>query len=189
MTSREIDWPTEIGPVCPLCGRHGCYREIPAYWRRAVELFPHHERLIPIARFQCRQKLLTFSMLPHQLAPYYQYTVLSMVAVLVLAEARSDFSLEAVTLELEPDCRVLPHLIRSWRPIVVVGMRRAVGVLCTAEVDEAWVTVAGLASLWTARGPPAAHSAIVAVTHRYSEHVGRWLLGTPSQERGRAMPW
>jgi hypothetical protein len=48
-------------------------------------LFPEFKKQrIPIARFVCRRRHKTFSMLPTQLIPYRQYTVKAVIGVLLL---------------------------------------------------------------------------------------------------------
>jgi hypothetical protein len=74
-----------IGPVCPICGKRECYRRITPYFRYAIELFPEFgKQRIPIARFLCRNKRRTFSLLPIQLIPYFQYTLCAVIGTLLL---------------------------------------------------------------------------------------------------------
>ena len=62
--------------MCPICNRPDCYREITPYWRYAIEIFPDFKKeKIPVARFVCRELRRTFSLLPVQLIPYFQYTL------------------------------------------------------------------------------------------------------------------
>lgn len=89
--------------------------------------------MIPIARFQCGELGRTFSLLPHQLAPYHVYTVESMIwAVLLWSEihADGDGGAGAAVDELPGDCSVTPWLLRNWLGVVVVGLRGAHSVLC-----------------------------------------------------------
>src|SRR3972149_8241322 len=73
--ARQIDFFSFIGPRCPICGALDCYRQITPYWRYAIDLFPDFKKeQVPIARFLCRKKRKTFSLLPIQLIPYLQYT-------------------------------------------------------------------------------------------------------------------
>lgn len=84
--SGRIDFPSVIGPACPICGHKGCYREITPYWRYAMELFPAFaKKRIPIARFLCRRQPRTFSLLPLQLIPYCRYTANAILGSLLLA--------------------------------------------------------------------------------------------------------
>ena len=89
--SGRIDFSSLIGPACPICGNKDCYREITPYWRYAMELFPAFaKKRIPIARFLCRRRPRTFSLLPLQLIPYYQYTANAILGTLLLGlECRS----------------------------------------------------------------------------------------------------
>jgi hypothetical protein len=57
------------------------------YWRYAIELFPDFKKKqIPIARFMCRRRRKTFSLLPIQLIPYFQYTVDAVMGTLLLGD-------------------------------------------------------------------------------------------------------
>ena len=49
--------------MCPLCGQAGCWREIAPYERGVVELFPFRRGMVLVARFQCRARMRTFSLL------------------------------------------------------------------------------------------------------------------------------
>ncbi len=83
--SGQIDFCSSIGERCPICGGIDCYRAMTPYWRYAIELFPEFKKKqIPIARFLCRQRQKTFSLLPVQLIPYFQYTVGAVVGTLLL---------------------------------------------------------------------------------------------------------
>ena len=117
-----------MGEVCPLCGRTGCRREIPPYWRRAIELFPYREGKIPISRFQCREQMRTFSLLPYQLAPYRLYTIESMIlSVIVWCEYHREGEGEAkeAVKSLHDDSRVTPWLLRNWLAVVIVSSHSA----------------------------------------------------------------
>ena len=75
-----------MGVVCPVCGKDCGYRQIKEYYRTVRELFPVQVGRVPVARFQCLGipgRLPTFSMLPHQLVPYFQHTLESMVRTAV----------------------------------------------------------------------------------------------------------
>ena len=57
------------------------------YWHYAIELFPEFKKKrIPIARFMCRRRRKTFSLLPTQLIPYFQYTVGAVMGTLFFGD-------------------------------------------------------------------------------------------------------
>jgi hypothetical protein len=191
------DWRAVVGEECPLCGRKQCWREISPYWRKAIELFPFREEMIPIARFQCRERRQTFSLLPYQLAPYHQYTIESMILAVVLwAEIHTAErnKASAAVEELPGDCQVTPWLLRHWVGVVLVGFRGGHGVLCRwydlsglhsgerlmERLDEIYDYYRSLGS----RGPPS-RLGLREMVRRYSRVTGRYFLGVPSQERGR----
>ena len=80
---KRIDFHRFIGAQCPLCGKEGCYRQIKEYYRFAIELFPFKKAKVPIARLLCKTTQRTFSLLPHQLIPYCQYTLAAMTQTLL----------------------------------------------------------------------------------------------------------
>ena len=55
------------------------------YWRYAIDLFPEFKKeRVPVARFLCDKRERTFSILPSQLMPYFQYTVNAVIGTLLL---------------------------------------------------------------------------------------------------------
>ena len=50
-----------------------------------IDLFPEFRKeRIPVARFLCRKEVSTFSLLPIQLIPYFQYTVVAVIYALLV---------------------------------------------------------------------------------------------------------
>ena len=166
------------------------------YWRYAIDLYPFRKKRIPIARFLCRRKGRTFSLLPEQLIPYVQYTVDAVVRTILLVleyRRRGQRGFHGASLEVDPDSSVTPWLIACWVAVVLKGLRRAHPIL-RARYDLSGIrsTVArrlgrdgagnvphrlwGLASA----GRP---EALVAVARSYSRQSGGFLFGTPSQLR------
>lgn len=83
VTRGDIDFALAIGSTCPICSNPDCYRKITGYTRGVIDLYPtYREGRVPIARFQCTTKWLTFSLLPVQLLPYHRYTLTSIALVL-----------------------------------------------------------------------------------------------------------
>lgn len=167
------------------------------YWRYAIDLYPFRKRRIPIARFLCRQKNQTFSLLPEQLIPYVQYTVDAVVRTILLVLAyrrRGRRGFHGASLEVDPDSSVTPWLIACWVAVVLKGLRRAHPVL-RARYDLSGIRTTGeegslgteLQMYLTAFGawpPRAGPEALVAVVKSYSRQSGGFLFGTPSQLRG-----
>jgi hypothetical protein len=152
--------------------------------------------MIPIGRFQCRERKRTFSLLPYQLAPYHLYTIESlMMAVLLWCEVLTEKAggASAAVAELPGDSDVTPWLLRHWLGVVVVGLRGGHVVL------RQWYDLSGIHSgvgpgekleevyryclCLGSRGPPS-RLGLRAMVRRYSRHTGRHFLGIPSQERG-----
>jgi len=186
-----------VGVVCPICGTSCGYRPIPAYRRGVIELFPVYRKgAVLVARAQCRRTLRTFSLLPHQLAPYHRYTVDSMVSAVVLAWGLSQEQgrprREKPLDELPADCDVTLWLLSCWVQVLGQGLRGAHPVLCgwhdlsavrsgTRLADELREVAQYLGALG-ARGPPRIEGIDEVLLH-YGSRTGRFLIGTASQDR------
>jgi hypothetical protein len=191
-----MDFPSFIGPTCPLCGKAHRYRQITPYWRYATELFPEFQKKrIPIARFLCPRRGRTFSLLPIQLIPYFQYTASAVLGTLLLGlgcwqAGRRGFhgACEAV----DPDSLLTPWLVACWLMVIVKGLRRAHATLRrwydlspirTPKRPGPWEEISGyfLSLGWKKDlGWP---SLLRQGLHRYSRTTRHFLFGTPSQER------
>jgi hypothetical protein len=193
--AKETDWRSVIGTVCPLCGREGGYREITAYEREAIELFPFRRGMIPVARFVCRDGHGTFSLLPWQLAPYHRYTIESMVLAVLLWRqvlAEDGGGAGAAVEELPGDSDVTPWLLQHWLGVLVAGLRLAHSALRewydldgirsagdrSGLLDEVHAYAVGIGG----RDPPS-RSGLREAMRRYGAAAKRPLAGRLSQER------
>jgi hypothetical protein len=198
--AKKIDWKSVTGGVCPVCG-DGAFRQIPPYFRMAEELYPAHCELIPVTRFQCLGKShgRTASYLPHQLSPYFRYTVHSVLfAVLLWKEFWREPSERRSAYRVEQEIQgsgVPAWLLKRWLFLLSAGLRAAHGELCV-DYDFSKVVFAGegadvseevvgyLESL--SRGPPIRLKAVLQALEAWGQRTGRFVLGVPSQRRGRA---
>ena len=192
----HIDFASFIGPHCPICGGLDCYREITPYWRYVIDLFPEFKKEpIPIARFLCRQKRRTFSLLPIQLIPYLQYTLMAVIGTLLLSmeyRQQGQKGFWGASIGVHPDSLVTPWLVACWLDMVVHGFRRAHPILCRfhdlsdvrsnqssipREEISRYFLAFGVESRcrW---GPP-----LSILLYRYSFATSRFLFGTASQFR------
>ena len=194
--SGQIDFLSFLGPTCPICGKKDCYREITPYWRYAIELFPEFRKeAVPIARFLCGKQESTFSLLPTQLIPYFQYTVTAVIGTLLLVlhyRQMGQKGFHGASVAVDPDSLLTPWLIVCWLGVVVLGLRRAHGVLRQwynlADIRAlhrrpAWEEAAGyfLGFGWHLKirwGPP-----LQSLVNRYSQTTRLFLFGSPSQYR------
>jgi len=192
----EIDFPTLIGPACPICGQLNCYRRITPYWRYAIDLFPEFEKKrIPIARFLCRKRKVTFSMLPIQLIPYFQYTVSAVVGTLLLALGcwqRGQRGFFGACLEVHPDCLVTPWLVACWLTVILWGFRRAHAVLgrfydlscvSTPQRFVSWQEAQIYFLAFGLKPDIFRRPSLLDLLCRYSRVTKQFLFGTPSQLR------
>jgi hypothetical protein len=174
-----------------LCHRPDYYRPISPYWRYAQELFPEFKKeRIPVARFLCRLKRRTFSLLPIQLAPYCQYTLKAIIGTLLLGLAsrqQGQRGFQGAVLAVDPDSLVTPWLVACWLVLVLGGLKRAhawfrryydLGGIRTLK--QAWEQVRDyfLALGWKSPGSPS-----IEVLHQYSRTTRQFMFGIPSQQR------
>ena len=169
---------------------------IKPYWRYAIELFPQFEKeQIPIARFLCRKKGGTFSLLPVQLIPYFQYTVMAVIGTLLLGlqswqMGRRGFF--GAMVGLDPDSLVTPWLVACWLAVVLQGLHRGhrllvefcdLSTIRTIHRTSPWQEVAGyfIAFGWTPQGRWGPR--LQRLLDRYSHSTAQFLFGTPSQSR------
>ena len=191
----EIDFATVIGPKCPICAKRACYRPITPYWRYATELFAEFEKKrIPIARFLCRRRKKTFSMLPIQLIPYFQYTASAVLGVLLLAlgcRQKGQRGWFGACSRVHPDSLITPWLVACWSAMILCGFRRAHGLL-SRVYDLSWVSFSKFFSadelynylLAFGIKPNAVYRPkLLALLDRYSYASQQFLFGTPSQLR------
>jgi len=171
------------------------------YWRYAIELFAaFKKKRIPIARFLCRKRRKTFSLLPIQLIPYFQYTVGTVVGAVLLGmecwrNGQKGFygACEAV----DPESLVTPWLITCWLAAVVRGfhhghpeLRRFYPLdgMGTLERAKGWQEAADYFVAFGFRPKRGSQSLLMDVVGRYSRSTGQFLFGTPSQYRNSVRP-
>jgi hypothetical protein len=178
------------------------------YWRYVIELFPEFKKKrIPIARFMCRRRRKTFSLLPIQLIPYFQYTVSAVMETLFLGMGcwqmgQKGFHGASVKVdEVDPESLVTPWLITCWLAAVVQGVRRGHaalrqfynldGIRTSGAWEEAVAYFAAFGlSIRPDHGRPKTDgpSLLMDLVYRYSRSTGQCLFGMPSQYRGSVRP-
>jgi len=167
------------------------------YYRYAKELFPaFKQERIPVARFLCRLKGLTFSLLPIQLVPYVQYTIAAIIGTLLLglgACQQGQTGFQGAVLAVDPESLVTPWLVVCWLALVRNGLRRAHAVLrrwfaldrirTGKRTEPPWTEVEAyfLSLGWDPRirGTPW----LADLVHRYSRTTRSFLWGRPSQQQ------
>ena len=197
----QIDFVSFLGVRCPICDGEDCYRPMAPYWRYAIELFPEFKKKrIPIARFMCRRRRKTFSLLPIQLIPYVQYTVGAVVGTLFFGmgcwqRGQKGFHGASVKVdEVDPESLVTPWLITCWLVAVVQGLRRGHTALRQfynldgIHTSGAWEEAAAYFAVFGLRSKIDRLSLLMDVLSRYSRSTGQFLFGTPSQYRGFVRP-
>jgi hypothetical protein len=198
----QIDFTSFIGPICPVCGEKHCYREITPYWRYAIELFPEYKKeRIPVARFLCRGRGKTFSLLPIQLIPYFQYTVQAVIGALLLALMSWESGQRGfygATVRVDPDSRATPWLVTYWFMVVLRGFRHAHAALMrwydlsgirSLENNGEWEEAAGYFSCLGWKAGIVQWAQIQTPVACYSRQTSCFLFGVPSQWRSREEPF
>jgi hypothetical protein len=196
--SGRIDFLAYIGPRCPICGDHDCYQEIDPYWRYAIDLFPEFKKeQVPIARFLCQNRKRTFSLLPIQLIPYFQYTVSAIIGTLFLGVScwqtgRVGFA--GAEASVDPESKVTAWLIFCWLMVVVTGLRRGHAELMllydlsriqTSQAAVPWQEFAEYFVVFGIDPETTWRPLLHALIYRYSHRTRQFLFGTPSQYRLR----
>ncbi len=166
------------------------------YWRYAIELFPEFRKeRIPVARFLCRSRRRTFSLLPVQLIPYFQYTVAAVVGTLLLGWGcwqRGQGGFWGAAVEVDPDSLVTPWLIAFWLAAVLRGLRRGHAVLGqwydltairTPKNGVPWEEAGGYFLALRLEAPRCSPPPGLQLVRSYSQATRQFLFGTPSQER------
>ena len=180
-----------------MCDDIDCYRQISPYFRYAIELFPEfNKERIPIARFLCRKRQATFSLLPIQLIPFFQYTVAAVIGTLILGfqywqmGKRGFYS---ASVSVDADSLVTPYLIVCWLAIVARGLRRAHSVLrrfydlshvhTLTDGTDPWKEVSGYFLAFGLKQKIPWTQRVLTLCRRYSRSTNRFLFGVPSQQR------
>jgi hypothetical protein len=171
------------------------------YWRYAIELFPGLEKKpIPIARFICRQRRKTFSLLPIQLIPYFQYTVGAVMGTLLLGMGcwqMGQRGFHGASVEVDPESLVTPWLIACWLVAVIRGLRRGhtelrqfydLDGIGTANRAGTWQEAARYFGALGLKPKVQGYPLVMDLVERYSRRTGQFLFGTPSQYRSRVRP-
>jgi hypothetical protein len=171
------------------------------YWRYAIELFPEFKKKrIPIARFLCRKRRRTFSLLPIQLIPHFQYTVSAVVGALLLGMEcwqNGQKGFYGASEAVDPESLVTPWLIACWLVMVVRGLGRSHAVLRqlynldgvrTLERAKGWQETAAYFVAFGLEPKMQWRGLLMDLLCRYSRSTGHFLFGTPSQYRGSARP-
>jgi len=171
------------------------------YWRYAIELFPEFKKKrIPIARFLCRKRRKTFSLLPIQLIPYFQYTVSAVSETLLLGMGcwqTGQKGFYGASEAVDPESLVTPWLITCWLLMVVIGFRRGHAVLRrlypldgirTLKTAKGWQEAADYFVAFGLEPKMGSHALLMDLLCRYSRSTGQFLFGTASQYRGSARP-
>jgi hypothetical protein len=196
--SHKIDVLSFLGLACPICGKRECYRKITPYWRYAIDLFPEFKKeRIPVARFVCRRRERTFSVLPIQLIPYHQYTVNAVIGALLLGiqcRQMGQKGFHGASVAVDPESLVTPWLIACWLALVALGFRRAHARLSRsynlARIHISlrtgdWEEVAGYFVCFGWKPQIRWGPLLQALVNRYSCTAKRFFFGTSSQERQR----
>ena len=194
--SDRIDFLAYIGPVCPICSDCDCYREIDPYFRYVIDLFPGFKKeQIPITRFLCQKYGRTFSLLPIQLIPYFQYTVGAVIGTLFLGVScwrmgqMGSYGAEA---SVDSESNVTAWLVIYWLMMVVTGLRRShselihvynLSCIQTSKTGTLWQEFADYFVVFGIVPETKWRPRLHALLYQYSHTTRSFLFGIPSQHR------
>ena len=148
-----------------------------------------------MARFLCRKRHRTFSLLPVQLIPYFQYTVSAVMGTLLLGWAywqRGQGGFWGASVEVDPQSLVTPWLVAFWLAAVLRGLRRGHAVLGrfygltgirTPKRAAPWEQAAGYFLALGLKPKMIASPLLMDLVARYSRTTKQFLFGTSSQQR------
>jgi hypothetical protein len=189
----QIDFVAYIGPSCPVCGKHSCYRQIHEYYRYAIDLFPFQRQKVPIARFWCKTRRCSFSYLPHQLIPYCQYTIGAVAGALILAYQcyrQGHKGYYGASVQVDPNSLVTPFLIYRWAIMAQRGFNRAHHVLAKfyslssfGHGNEPMLKQVYLYIRYISGKAPPNTMNIIDAGKIFSRKTNRFLFGISSSER------
>jgi hypothetical protein len=167
-----------------------------------IDLFSSRQDWVWIARFFCRNQKATFSLLPHQLAPYHKYTIVSISLCLMMAwkNCKKNWSevLDALSQELEHFNSSLWQMM-LWLKAMLYSFRRVQAMMNLKDApakalglypnkyekqlealhDYISTLIDGELSKQSIK--KCIHEVVVNITNK----TGRFFFGTPSQERGK----
>jgi hypothetical protein len=139
----------------------------------------------------CRRERRTFSLLPIQLIPYFQYTVAAVIGTLLLGYGwcqKGQKGFFGASAEVDPDSLITPYLIVCWLRVIVQGFRRAHHVLkryydlsAIRTSHEIWEEVGGYFTAFDLQPRGSWELPLSSLLHRYSVSSTQFLFGTPSQ--------
>jgi hypothetical protein len=151
---------------------------------------------IPIARFLCRQRERSFSLLPIQLIPYFQYTVTAVMGTLLLGFHYWQMGKQGfygASVSVDADSLVTPYLIVCWLAVVARGFRRAHTVLrrfynlndvhTLTQRMALWKEVSGYFFAFGLKPKIPWAKQVLTLCRRYSRSTNRFLFGRCSQQR------
>jgi hypothetical protein len=161
-------------------------------------MFPEcRKERIPVARFLCREAGKTFSLLPIQLIPYFQYTVHAVIGALLLGLKSRESGQQGfygAAVGVDPDSRVTPWLVAYWLMVVIKGFRNAHATLIkwydlsgihSGKKHEVYEEASGYFSGLGWKQEVIRWALMALAFTRYSQRTKLFLFGIPSQWRSR----
>jgi hypothetical protein len=192
-----VNFQDRIGTHCPVCGKECDYSEIQPYYRYAIDIFPFKKEKVLIARFRCENGGLTFSVLPHQLIPYCQYTVNSIIRALLVVynfQKKGQQGCHGACLQMDPDCSATPFLLLTWIKLLATGFKRGHHILhglypgklpeennVISSIKKIYLYIKGISS----PEPPGHYGVSQAMIH-FFKNTNNHLFGRSSSDRNRS---
>ncbi|KPK15236.1 MAG: hypothetical protein AMK69_27790 [Nitrospira bacterium SG8_3] len=146
----------------------------------------------------CRKRRKTFSLLPVQLIPYFQYTLSAVIGTLLLALKYRQMGQQGfygASIDVDPESLITPWLIACWMRMVLRGLRRGhrslvrfydLNEIRTPKHSPPPGEMAGYFKAFGLRPQaPWTHlqELLQRLVYRYSHATAQFLFGIPSQSR------
>ena len=135
-------------------------------------------------------------MLPIQLIPYFQYTVMAVMGTLILGFRYWQMGkrgFHGASVEVDADSLVTPWLVVCWLAIVAHGFRRGHAMLrrfydlgdvhTLTHRTVLWKEVSGYFLAFGLKPKIPWTPLVLTLCRRYSRATSRFLFGIPSQQR------
>ena len=143
----------------------------------------------------CQKYGETFSLLPIQLIPYFQYTASAVIGALFLGLGywqMGQAGFRGAEVSVHPDSDLTPWLVACWLMVVVAGLRRGhadlrrlydLSSIKTSQRVVPWQEFADYFLVFGIASEVQWGPLLQALLYRYSHKTKQFLFGSPSQYR------
>ena len=150
---------------------------------------------VPVARFLCQKYDCTFSLLPIQLIPYFQYTVCAVFGTLFLGVScwrMGQAGFCGAEASVDSESNITAWLVIYWLTMVVTGLRRGhselihlydLSCIQTSKTGVSWQDFTDYFVVFDIAPETKWRPRLHTLLYQYSYTTRSFLFGTPSQHR------